>query len=361
MTMGQSYQLSHYLWSVPDELIATEPSHKRGGSRLMVINRQTGKIQHQQFSDIIDILQAGDLLVANQTKVAACRLQMIWKDAKSVDVLFVAAQQGSSSASTWHVLCKGVQPGDQLSFQDCTGIAKQRLADDSLQLQLPVNQQTVNQWFEQQGSMPLPPYILKQRKKTGKHEDEYKATDRQRYQTVYASEATKRLSIAAPTAGLHFSQDIIDRLQQKGIQLEKLELQVGSGTFKPIVCDDIRQHQMASEAYAIPANLMAKARRLRQQNRRLIAVGTTSVRALESAWRSGVLEGESDLFIYPGKDEKPAIGSIDGLLTNFHLPGSTLLLLVVAFAGEDLIREAYKEAVANEYHFYSYGDAMLIL
>jgi S-adenosylmethionine:tRNA ribosyltransferase-isomerase len=244
-----------------------------------------------------------------------------------------------------------------LRFQDIVVRSGERNADGTLQVeffnahQQKLSTEKVRESFERYGKMPLPPYILKQRqeKKSTKEWPE----DRQRYQNIFADPQNLG-SVAAPTAGLHFTEEILQQLQQKQIRFEKLTLHVGRATFQPIQVKDYRQHRMGQEWFSIPQNLWQE---VCQQRTRVFAVGTTTVRALESAKQLQQPSGVSELFIYPGYQ----ISTINGLLTNFHLPDSTLILLVMAFVGEELTRKAYAEAVAQKYRFFSYGDAMLIL
>lgn len=372
------FQLDNYLLDVPQERIATHPSQRRGDSRLMVVQRPSKdtplKITHTVFSDIGAYLNAGDLLVLNDTRVLPCRLPLKKPDGAAVEGLFVPVSQerwpldkalpeiqqlfpqpiGKGDCSVWLLLARGVKPGTPLraAMFDCYPGPRQD--DGALLTLIESSRNGIETGLAEHGKMPLPPYILKRRGESREWQH-----DGERYQTVYASGPAN--SVAAPTAGLHFTTELLSQLTAKGIDQCRVTLHVGRGTFQPIVVDDVRDHKMGSEWYSIPEASRAAIGRCRDRSHRVVAVGTTVVRALESAARYGREHGDTELFLFPETATGGSIRSTDAMLTNFHLPGSSLLLLVMAFAGEATIREAYKIAVELEYNFYSYGDAMLIL
>ena len=341
-------KLTDYDYGLPEALIAQQPCPQRDASRLMVVDRQTRKIHHTQFSQISDFLPGRSLLVINDTKVIPARLigQKLSTGAKIE--LLLTRQKG---ANTWEALVKPgrrVKFGTRLVFEEglLTGkiLAKSSLGLYTVQLKYDGNFEEI---LAQVGRVPLPPYIKR----------EPSRADKEEYQCVYAKEAG---AIAAPTAGLHFTLDLMDKLKHGGIHYVPLTLHVGLGTFQPVKVEDVETHKMHAEYFELARTSVNRINVAKKEGRKIVAVGTTSVRALETVASEGSAEpyqGYTDIFIYPGYQFK----IVDALVTNFHLPKSTLLMLVSAFAGHEFILEAYQEAIAQKYRFYSYGDAMLIL
>jgi len=337
--------LDSYDYYLPQELIAQYPLKDRSSSRLMHIDRKTGTIYHLYFRDLVDLLNPGEVLVINNSKVIPARLYGYKDNGTKIEVLLLNHLEGSK----WKCM---VHPGKRLKREQVLWFSSQlegwiSLPDeDGLRVIEFNNPDTYWKEIECIGHTPLPPYI--------KRVDE--AEDRQTYQTVYAKEPG---SVAAPTAGFHFTEEMLSQLQEKGIQIVNIILHIGMGTFVPIKTPRIDQHKMHSEFCTIleeTANVINKAK---LEGRRVIAVGSTSIRTLESFWENGSLMSGSkwtDIFIYPGKKIQVA----DALITNFHLPKSTLLMMISAFAGYELTRKAYEIAVQERYRFFSYGDAMYI-
>jgi S-adenosylmethionine:tRNA ribosyltransferase-isomerase len=336
---------SAFYYSLPKELIAQEPLPERSASRLMLLNRQTGEVKHRHFKDIVDILDKNDVLVINDTKVMPCRLFGTKETGAVIEVLLVKRTEGNK----WEALLKPgkrVKIGDTIVFGD---VLRARLIDklsDGITIIELFYDGIFEEILDSLGEMPLPHYI------TGK------LADSARYQTVYAD---KSGSAAAPTAGLHFTDDIFDALAEKGVGIAKVTLHVGLGTFRPIKSENILEHKMHTEMYEVNEETSEMINNARQAKKRIICVGTTSVRTMESACDGkGLIKAgrnTTDIFIYPGYVFKVA----DGLITNFHLPESTLIALVSAFAGTDNVLNAYECAVRERYRFFSFGDAMLIV
>jgi S-adenosylmethionine:tRNA ribosyltransferase-isomerase len=341
---------SLFEYDLPLDLIAQEPAEPRDASRLLVMDRARGSWQDRQFGDLPALLAPGDCLVANQSKVIPARLLgTLEADGRPVELLMLRPLAGPR----WEAL---VRPGRRCragarvvvaaGAAHATVVAQANAGVRILELDAPW---PVRELLERHGMPPLPPYIARH--------DAPKPEDRERYQTVYASHEG---SIAAPTAGLHFTRELIERLQARGVEFHHLTLHVGPGTFRPLRVARVEAHHMDREDVEIPEETADAVNRARAEGRRVIAVGTTTTRALE--WAAGPRSrvraghGAADLYIYPGH----AFKAIDGLITNFHLPRSTLLLLVSAFSGRQLLLAAYRHAVAARYRFYSYGDAMLI-
>lgn len=345
---------SDFSYDLPEELIAQTPVEPRNSSRLMKIDRETGEIRHSRFYNLCDFLQKGDLLVLNDSRVLPARLYGEKADNGTFEEFLLLEQKGPME---WEILCrpgKKAKVGTEFTFgggrltarilevkEDGNRVARFSCSDPSA---------SFFSVLEEIGQMPLPPYI---------HE---KLENGERYQTVYSRETG---SAAAPTAGLHFTQDMLEELRGRGIQTAFVTLHVGLGTFRPVKEDDILQHKMHSEHYRLPPETAEQIRRTKERGGRVIAVGTTSCRTLESAASlqgvqgSGLQESEgyTDIFIYPGYEFKV----LDGLITNFHLPESTLIMLVSAFLGYQETMAAYRTAVEERYRFFSFGDAMLIL
>lgn len=337
---------SSYYYDLPKELIAQYPLADRPQSRLMVLDRQNQIITHRHFFDIVDILLPGDVLVLNKSRVIPARLFGTKANGTRIEVFLL----DEISTGEWHCL---VHPGKRLKLPQLLSFADELTGWISSADEEGIRTISFNYmgdlWMllEQHGHVPLPPYI--------ERTDEQ--TDHSTYQTVYAS---VNGSVAAPTAGLHFTREILYKLKEKGVIITELLLHVGLGTFRPVKVDDITQHKMHSEFCSISEETADIINQASKENRRVVAVGTTSVRTLESFYSNDVLHSGSkwtDIFIYPGK----AINVVNGMLTNFHLPESTLLMLASAMAGYELTKRAYELAVAEKYRFFSYGDAMLIL
>lgn len=338
--------ISEFDYDLPEELIAQEPLPDRARSRLLVLHRDTGKMEHRHFSDIVDYLREGDVLVSNNTRVIPARLFGRKEETGAVIEVFLLRQL---EQKRWEVLVrpgKRVKPGTRILFGDGELIGVPVETTDSGGRIMEFSFSGVFQEIlSHLGEMPLPPYIKK------------KLADPERYQTVYAKEPG---SAAAPTAGLHFTPGLIQAVQAKGVEWVEILLHVGLGTFRPVKEEDILQHKMHEEYYEITAPAAEKINRALAEGRRIVAVGTTSTRALESACANGKVQAGSawtGIYIYPGYEFK----AISGLITNFHLPKSTLIMLVSALAGRERIMQAYAEAVREGYRFFSFGDAMLII
>lgn len=337
---------SDFYYDLPKELIAQTPVEPRDSSRLMLVDRSTGEISHRHFYEIIDNLNPGDLLVANDSRVLPARIYGV-KDETGARVEFLLLRQ--LTGNRWETLCKpGKKAREGASFTFGDGLLKATVAevkDDGNRI---VDFECDENFFatlDKIGQMPLPPYITEELK------------DKERYQTVYSHELG---SAAAPTAGLHFTTELMQRIKDKGVSIAYVTLHVGLGTFRPVKVDDVTNHKMHSEHYEIPEETARLINETKKNGGRVIAVGTTSCRTLESvASFYGEIkpcEGFTDIFIYPGYKFKV----LDGLITNFHLPESTLIMLVSAFAGYDNVMNAYKTAVEEKYRFFSFGDAMFI-
>ena len=337
---------SDFYYDLPKELIAQTPVEPRDSSRLMLLDRSTGEISHRHFYEIIDSLNPGDLLVANDSRVLPARIYGV-KDETGARVEFLLLRQ--ITGNRWETLCKpGKKAREGASFTFGDGLLRATVAevkDDGNRI---VDFECDENFFatlDKIGQMPLPPYITEELK------------DKERYQTVYSHELG---SAAAPTAGLHFTKELMQRIKDKGVSIAYVTLHVGLGTFRPVKVDDVTNHKMHSEHYEIPEETARLINETKKNGGRVIAVGTTSCRTLESvASFYGEIkpcEGFTDIFIYPGYEFKV----LDGLITNFHLPESTLIMLVSAFAGYDNVMNAYKTAVEEKYRFFSFGDAMFI-
>lgn len=342
--------ISEFDYHLPQELIAQVPLHKRDHSRMMICDRESGEICHSHFFDIPKYFKKEDMLVLNSSKVIPAKIWGKKEDGKSIEFLFLEEKDKNE----WDVLCrpaKRVKLGDEILFaKDSTGHVVGTEPEGKRVIRF--QQGEVFSFLKRAGYAPLPPYI-----KRKKNDPVVRAEDLERYQTVFAK---KEGSIAAPTAGLHFTKELLDKLKEKGVSICDLSLNVGLATFQPVRVHNVEDHCMLAEKFAISKETARDINNSIKVNRPVTAVGTTSVRALESFHEQGrVKAGQhtTDLFIFPGFPFKV----IDRLLTNFHLPKSTLLMLVSAFAGKDFILKAYQEAVRRKYRFYSYGDCMLIL
>jgi S-adenosylmethionine:tRNA ribosyltransferase-isomerase len=328
-------KLSEFDYPLPKELIAQYPLTNRQDSRLLILNRQDGKLIHGVFKDIAAFLRKNDLLVLNDTKVLHCRL--IGKKYTGGKVEILLTRRINATTFSCLVQPSRTKPGEKILFAGgrVIGVLSRR---GQISFKAPDADAIYNY-----GIVPLPPYIKRE------PEDADKAS----YQTVYAKNEG---ALASPTAGLHFTQELLQEIQALGVGLAYVTLHVGLGTFRPVKCEDILEHKMEPEHFVVPDAAIAALAQAKAQGGRIIVVGTTSLRALET-YASGKKEGDTDLFIYPGYKFK----LVDCLLTNFHLPRTTLFMLVCAFGGEKLIKQAYQEAIDKKYRFYSYGDAMLII
>lgn len=337
-------RVSDFHFELPDELIASMPLPERTASRLLVIDSATGACQDHRFDALLELLRCGDLLVVNDTRVIPARLYGAKESGGRVEVLLERLLDEHSALA--HVRSsKAPRPGTRLWLEEVLPVLVLGRRADFYRL-LFETAEPLLQLLERYGHVPLPPYL--QRADT--------PADRERYQTVFAAQPG---AVAAPTAGLHFDQALLRRLAQKGVAQAQVTLHVGAGTFQPLRTQWVEQHRMHTEYLVVDSTVCARVAQTRARGGRVVAVGTTVVRALETAARSGVLQpyrGETDLFIYPGYRFR----TVDALITNFHLPGSSLLMLVCAFAGRERVLNAYRHAVAGRYRFYSYGDAMFI-
>lgn len=339
-------KVSDFNYNLPKELIAQVPIKNRDQSRLMVLDRKNKTIENKIFKDIIDYLEPGDCLVRNNTKVIPARLYGV-KEETGANVEFLLLKR--IEGDIWEVMVKPgkkLMPGAKVSFGN--GLLKaeilEKFNDGNRRVKFEYDG-IFNEILNEIGLMPLPPYI---------HE---KLKDKDRYQTVYAKYEG---SAAAPTAGLHFTDELFEKLKEKGVEVANVTLHVGIGTFRPVKVENIEEHDMHSEHFYIKAEDAEKINKAKREGHRVIAVGTTSCRVLESiADENGYVkevEGDTSIFIYPGYKFK----CLDALITNFHLPESTLIMLVSALAGKDFIMQAYEEAVKEKYKFFSFGDAMFI-
>lgn len=338
--------VSDFYYDLPEELIAQTPIEKRDESRLMVLNRANQTIEHKTFKDIIDYLEPGDCLVRNNTKVIPARLYGKKATGAKIEFLLLNRIEGD----IWECIVRPghkLKPGTEVEFGD--GILKAKVLDvmEGGTRKVEFKYEGIfNEILDKIGLMPLPPYI---------HES---LKDNDRYQTVYAKYEG---SAAAPTAGLHFTPELFEKIKAKGIDVANVTLHVGIGTFRPVKVENVEEHHMHSEHFYIKQEDVDKINKAKKNGKRVIAVGTTSCRVLETiADENGMVkatEGDTQIFIYPGYKYK----CLDGLVTNFHLPESTLIMLVSALAGRDYIMKAYNEAVKERYRFFSFGDAMLIL
>lgn len=338
---------SDFYYDLPQELIAQDPLLERSSSRLMVLDKESGEIEHKIFKDITGYLKAGDCLVINDTKVIPARLHGVKEETGGhIEVLLLKRK----SDNVWETLVKPgkkARPGARISFGE--GLLKAEVLDvveEGNRLIRFEYEGIFEEVLDQLGEMPLPPYIT------------HKLEDKNRYQTVYAKHEG---SAAAPTAGLHFTQDLLKEIEAMGVKIARVTLHVGLGTFRPVKVDDVNDHHMHSEFYMISEEAAETINETKRQGGRVISVGTTSTRTLESvADENGFVRptsGWTEIFIYPGYRFK----CIDALITNFHLPESTLLMLVSALAGKEHILAAYEEAVKERYRFFSFGDAMFIV
>lgn len=341
-------------YHLPPELVAQVPSKERDASRLMVVFRESGRIEHTVFAEIDHYLNSGDVLVVNDTKVRPARISGHKETGGKAEVLLLNPLDSEAcpkERKIWEALIdcsKNPQIGSMLSFgPELSARVLKRKKEGLWDIEL-IYEGDLEEILERIGKTPLPPYI----KRNDNHQETF---DRACYQTIFARH---RGSAAAPTAGLHFTAIGIDRIRKRGIEVLPVTLHVGVGTFQPVRVETVEDHRMHSEYYEISPETAEKITRALNEGQRIIACGTTSARVLETWVRDkNALSGFTDIFIYPGYEFK----AVKGMITNFHLPRSTLLMLVSAFAGTETILKAYHEAIANKYRFYSYGDAMVIL
>lgn len=340
-------QRADFHYELPDELIARYPSAQRSDCRLLCVNAANSELAHRRFDDLVALLEPGDLLVFNDTRVIPARLHGHKASGGKVEMLLerpLDAQRGLAHIRS----SKSPKPGTELIFEGDVHAVVEGRQEALFELRF-LGETPLIELLERHGHMPLPPYIDRA--------DEL--ADRERYQTVYAR---RDGAVAAPTAGLHFDAALLERLAANGVEHTFVTLHVGAGTFQPVRADDIREHKMHSEWIEVSDAACDKVRSAQATGRRIIAVGTTSVRCLETACarsddgKIAPYSGETDIFIYPGYEWR----CVDALITNFHLPESTLLMLVASFAGYETIMAAYREAVAQRYAFFSYGDAMFL-
>ncbi|SOB75767.1 S-adenosylmethionine:tRNA ribosyltransferase-isomerase [Marinobacter sp. LV10R510-11A] len=336
--------VSDFHFELPNELIARYPLRERSASRLLCLDGTTGDTTHRLFTDLPDLLQPGDLLVFNNTRVIPARLFGKKETGGQVEIL-VERLTGERDLVAHVRASKALKVGQKVILEDGSALRMTGRSDALFHLESEAGEPVLD-LLERIGHMPLPPYVDRP--------DE--STDRERYQTVYAKESG---AVAAPTAGLHFDDTVLDALKAKGVESTFVTLHVGAGTFQPVRVDHIDDHVMHSEIVHVPEEAVEAVNRTRARGGRVVAVGTTSVRSLESASRGGclrALRGETDIFIHPGY----RFQTVDALVTNFHLPESTLIMLVSAFAGYEHVMHAYRDAIAEKYRFFSYGDAMFI-
>lgn len=346
-----------FRFDLPPELVAQKPSGVRGEDRLMVLGRTTGEVLHMAMSDLPDLVEPGTLMVFNDSRVRRSRCYAV-REGGTREQEFMLLDRLSPSLDLWHAMAKGakkVRPGSRWVFPDgSVGVVEERDGDEgtefrTLRFGVPLD----DGWFARNGHIPLPLYIRR-------GDDD---TDSERYQNVYARETG---SSACPTAGLHFTEDMLRRLDARGVERAFVTLHVGLGTFLPVRSENVEDHTMHEEVYSVPAETAGRIARARAEGRKVLAVGTTSVRTLESAavadagaaggWRVAAGGGSTRIFMYPGYEFKV----VDQMFTNFHTPESTLIMLVSAFAGRENVLSAYRRAVEARYRFFSYGDAMLI-
>lgn len=342
-------KLSDFDYNLPPELIAQEPVTPREASRLLVVPLAGGDLQHRRVTDLVDLLAPGDLLVFNDTRVIPARLVGRKESGGRCELLLLEPLEDPPGA-LWRAMGQASKPirrGGRLTFEDLQATVEEAEGEGLFTVRFDRSGAALEAALERIGQVPLPPYIRRAPR----------AEDRERYQTVLARQPG---SAAAPTAGLHFSHQVLENLEARGIHRTSITLHIGTGTFLPVRSENLETHQMHAERYHVSAEAKAAVETCRARQGRVIAVGTTAVRTLESATEEGSLRpgwGRTSLFIRPGHHFQ----AIDALITNFHLPRSSLLMLVCAFGGTGRILQAYREAIVNRYRFYSYGDAMVLL
>ena len=346
--MKDKFNIKNYEYKIPKSLIAQKPPTKRGSSKLMAVDKSSGKIFHKKFSEITEFLNPGDCLVLNDTKVMPARLYgKTKKTGAKIEILFLK----NIKKTIWEVMMKNsrrVKNNDAITFPKNKDFILLEKKGKTALIDTKTNSKSLKKYLMKNGVMPLPPYI---------REDTQNKLHKKRYQTVYAQ---KEGANAAPTAGLHFTPKILEKLEKNEVTIARVTLHVGFGTFESINKEDIRKHKIHSEYMEITPKTADKINACSAKGKRIFAAGTTALRAIETAAdKNGTIKpfkGETSIYIYPGYRFKAA----SGLITNFHLPRTTLLALVYAFGGEKNIKKAYKEAIKNKYRFFSYGDAMVI-
>lgn len=344
--------LSEFDYELPEKLIAQMPADKRQNSKMLVLDKKNKTIEHKHFFDIVDYIEPNSILVLNNTKVLPARLYGTKDTGAKIEVFLLESKENKN----WSCLIKPskrVKPDTIITISNELKVRPiKRLEDDGEWLVELIYDGELFDILHKVGNIPLPPYIERKLKA-----DELKQFDMERYQTVYAKDEG---SVAAPTAGLHFTEEILQKLKDKGVEIAYVTLNVGLGTFRPVKCENILEHKMHSETFEITQDAADKINQAKANGKKLVAVGTTTVRTLETAFQKyGCIQAchdNSELFIYPPYEFKV----VDNLITNFHLPKSTLLMLVSALASKEFIFKAYNEAIKNEYRFFSYGDCMLI-
>lgn len=353
------HSITDYHFDLPEDRIAQHPAAKRDESRLFQVNRSDGSFSHHRFRDIVSLVSPGDLLVVNNTRVVPARLTGRKETGGKIEVLIIDYAGGMKTLETEGVFrcdclvkaSRGPGPGSKLILEDEIEATVATVHNGFYEIEFDTFGAGVSDFLERKGDIPLPHYIHREG-------DRALAADREKYQTVYAECDG---AVAAPTAGLHFTESLMADLEAKGVEFAEITLHVGYGTFVPVRVDDIREHSMHSEFFTVSGEAADRINRAKSEGRRVVAVGTTSVRTLEyAAGRDGTVSEKSgmcDIFIYPPYRFR----CVDAMITNFHLPKSTLLILVSAFAGRQRILSAYREAVEKGYRFFSYGDAMLIV
>ncbi len=339
-------KVSDFDFDLPEDLIAQTPINKRDNSRMLVLNSKTGKISHRHFYDVLDYLNKGDTLVLNDTKVIPARLYGVKEETGAAIEILMLKDLGED---VWQCLvrpAKRVKEGTIVNFSDKLKAECVKVLDEGIRYFKFIYEGILYEILDELGEMPLPPYI---------HE---KLKEKDRYQTVYAKNIG---SAAAPTAGLHFTKELLEKIKAKGINIAYITLHVGLGTFRPVATEDIEKHKMHSEFYIMDEKTANILNETRKNKHKIVSVGTTSTRTLETIMNLygtfKACHGFTDIFIYPGYKFQ----GIDALITNFHLPKSTLVMLVSALAGKDNIMRAYKEAIKEKYRFFSFGDSMLII
>ncbi len=355
-----SYKLADFDYNLPKELIAQQPKKPRDHSRLLVLNRQDGDFEHKYFYDLPKYLKAGDILVMNNSKVFPARLIGRRKGSGGKVEVFLHQRldEASKRGDVWQCLVGGRRRKEGLEVEFDNDLKCQIIRnnqDGTFEVKFNKGKERFMETVYNIGQTPLPPYIKPTNKRNKK--------DRQDYQTVYADD-NKIGSVAAPTAGFHFTKNLIEKIKSRGIGVEYITLHVGLGTFAPVKTNDITKHKMHAEYVEVKKSVWENIIKAKKQQRRVVAVGTTSVRTLEAVWQQAEkgenikngFQGMVNIFIYPGYK----FMVVDAIITNFHLPKSTLLMLVSAFSSQEIIKRAYKEAINKHYRFYSYGDAMLI-
>lgn len=342
---GDLMKTEDFNYELPEELIAQSPLEKRDNSKLMVLDKETGNIKHTHFNEIIDELDSNDILVMNDTKVIPARLYGVKEDTDAaIEILMLKEEK----KDIWQCLvkpAKRIKVGTIVNFSDKLKAECMEIRDEGIRVFKLIYDRILYEILDELGEMPLPPYI---------HE---KLKDKDRYQTVYAKNIG---SAAAPTAGLHFTKELMNKIREKGIQIVFITLHVGLGTFRPVNVEDVTKHKMHSEFYSMDKDTACILNDAKKNGKRIISVGTTTTRTLETIMslygEFRECSGFTDIFIYPGYKFK----GVDALITNFHLPKSTLLMLVSALSSKDIIMNSYSEAIKNKYRFFSFGDSMFI-